>query len=98
MDAYGEKAPRTFRSIIAPLLIPKVCSLTGLDRTQWKTLSDATLILAIEKKLRPTKSSSFAAELKRIYFETAQQNAARRNGTAESLSERFGLFTEKYLA
>ena len=61
MDAYGEEAPRTFRSIIGPLLIPKVCNDCGLKRSAWKTLSDATIILAIERKLRPTKSSSFAA-------------------------------------
>jgi hypothetical protein len=98
MDAYGEEAPRTFRSIIGPLLIPKVCNDCGLKRSNWKTLSDATIILAIEKKLRPTKSSSFAADLKRIYFETAKQSAASRNGAAEPLGERFALFTEKYLA
>ena len=98
MDAYGEEAPRTFRSIIGPLLIPKVCNDCGLKRSNWKTLSDATIILAIERKLRPTKSSSFAADLKKIYFETAKQSAASRNGAAEPLGERFALFTEKYLA
>jgi hypothetical protein len=98
MDAYGEEAPRTFRSIIGPLLIPKVCNDCGLKRSSWKTLSDATIILAIERKLRPTKSSSFAADLKKIYFETAKQSAANRNGTAEPLGERFALFTERYLA
>ena len=98
MDAYGEEAPRTFRSIIGPLLIPKVCNDCGLSRSNWKTLSDATIILAIEKKLRPTKSSSFAADLKKIYFETVKQSAASRNGAAEPLGERFALFTEKYLA
>ena len=98
MDAYGETAPRTFRSIIGPLLIPKVCNDCGLNRSKWKTLSDATIILAIEKKLRPTKSSSFAADLKKIYFETAKDSAAARNGMPEPLGERFALFTEKYLA
>ena len=98
MDAYGGTAPRTFRSIIGPLLIPKVCNDCGLDRSMWKTLSDATIILAIEKKLRPTKSSSFAADLKKIYFETAKDSAAARNGVPEPLGERFALFTEKYLA
>jgi hypothetical protein len=98
MDAHGETAPRTFRSIIGPLLIPKVCNDCKLDRSTWKTLSDATIILAIEKKLRPTKSSSFAADLKKIYFETAKDSAAARNGTPEPLGERFALFTEKYLA
>jgi len=83
IDAYGEEAPRTFRSIIGPLLIPKVCNDCGLKRSNWKTLSDATIILAIERKLRPTKSSSFAADLKKIYFETAKQSAASRNGVAE---------------
>jgi hypothetical protein len=98
MDAHGDSAPRTFRSIIGPLLIPNVCNDCGLQRSNWKTLSDATIILAIEKKLRPTKSSSFAADLKKIYFETAKQSAASRNGTSEPLGERFALFTEKYLA
>jgi hypothetical protein len=98
MDAYGDTAPRTFRSIIGPMLIPKVCNDCGLDRSMWKTLSDATIILAIEKKLRPTKSSSFAADLKKIYFETATDSAAVRNGVPEPLGERFALFTEKYLA
>ena len=98
MDAHGDSAPRTFRSIIGPLLIPKVCNDCGLQRSNWKTLSDATIILAIEKKLRPTKSSSFAADLKKIYFETAKQSAASRSGAPEPLGERFALFTEKYLA
>jgi len=42
--------------------------------------------------------TSTSADLKKIYFETAKQSAASRNGAAEPLEERFALFTEKYLA
>jgi hypothetical protein len=62
----GVHAARTFKPVIHAKLVPALCSFCGLKRLKWKTYEDATVILAIEKTLRPSKSTDFALELKQI--------------------------------
>jgi hypothetical protein len=64
----GMHAARTFKSIIHANLIPALCWSCGLKRSKWREYEDATVILKIEKALRPSKSTDFALELKQIHI------------------------------
>jgi hypothetical protein len=85
----GRYSDRTFKSIIDAKLIPTVCSSCGFARSKWSNVSDARLILRIERVLRPSKSTDFAMELKEIRLE--------RYGS-EPLQTSYVTFAEKFLA
>ena len=84
----GRFSDRTFRSIIDAKLVPTVCASCGFFRSRWATLSDARLILKIERVLRPSKSTDFAMELKEIRIESF---------TNEPLQASYITFAEKFL-
>jgi hypothetical protein len=77
----GVHAARTFKSIIHAKLIPALCGFCGLKRLLWKTYEDATVILAIEKALRPSKSTDFALELKQIQIPEDKESSLMQNYT-----------------
>jgi hypothetical protein len=77
----GVHAARTFKSIIHAKLIPALCGFCGLKRLLWKTYEDATVILAIEKALRPSKSTDFALELKQIQIADDKECSLMQNYT-----------------
>ncbi len=77
----GVHAARTFKSIIHAKLIPALCGFCGLKRLKWKTYEDATVILAIEKALRPSKSTDFALELKQIQIADDKECSLMQNYT-----------------
>ena len=77
----GVHAARTFKSIIHAKLIPALCGFCGLKRLKWKTYEDATVILAIEKALRPSKSTDFALELKQIQIADEKECSLMQNYT-----------------
>jgi len=77
----GVHAARTFKSIIHAKLIPALCGFCGLKRLLWKSYEDATVILAIEKALRPSKSTDFALELKQIQIPEDKESSLMQNYT-----------------
>jgi hypothetical protein len=85
----GRYSERTFKSIIDAKLIPTVCSSCGFQRSKWASVSDARLILRIERVLRPSKSTDFAMELKEIRLEHFGN---------EPLQSSYITFAEKFLA
>jgi hypothetical protein len=78
----GVHAARTFKSVIHARLVPALCGFCGLQRLQWKDYEDATVILAIEKALRPSKSTDFALELKQIKIADDKELSLMQNYTA----------------
>ena len=84
----GRYSERTFKSIIHANLVPAVCAACGFDRARWNSLSDEKLILALEKVLRPSRSTDFAVELRELKL--------LRNGD-EDLLACYEVFAEKFL-
>jgi hypothetical protein len=78
----GVHAARTFKSVIHARLVPALCGFCGLRRRLWKEYEDATVILAIEKALRPSKSTDFALELKQIKIADDKELSLMQNYTA----------------
>jgi len=78
----GVHAARTFKSVIHARLVPALCGFCGLKRGLWKEYEDATVILAIEKALRPSKSTDFALELKQIKIADDKELSLMQNYTA----------------
>jgi len=78
----GVHAARTFKSIIHARLVPALCGFCGLKRLLWKEYEDSTVILAIEKALRPSKSTDFALELKQIRIADDRELSLMQNYTA----------------
>jgi hypothetical protein len=78
----GVHAARTFKSVIHARLVPAICGFCGLSRLKWKDYEDATVILAIEKALRPSKSTDFALELKQIHIADDKELSLMQNYTA----------------
>ena len=78
----GMHAARTFKSVIHARLVPAVCAFCGLQRLKWKDYEDAAVILAIEKTLRPSKSTDFALELKQIKIADDKELSLMQNYTA----------------
>ena len=77
----GMHAARTFKSVIHAKLVPAVCGFCGLQRLKWRDYEDATVILAIEKTLRPSKSTDFALELKQIKIADDKEFSLMQNYT-----------------
>jgi hypothetical protein len=75
-------AARTFKSVIHARLVPALCGFCGLKRSLWKEYEDATVILAIEKALRPSKSTGFALELKQLKIADDKELSSMQNYTA----------------
>ena len=78
----GVHAARTFKSVIHARLVPALCGFCGLRRRLWKDYEDATVILAIEKALRPSKSTDFALELKQLHIADDKEQSLMQNYTA----------------
>jgi hypothetical protein len=78
----GVHAARTFKSVVHARLVPALCGFCGLRRGLWKEYEDATVILAIEKALRPSKSTDFALELKQIKIADDKELSLMQNYTA----------------
>jgi hypothetical protein len=89
MLAEGQHAPKEFKSLIAPELIPVICAETGLKASDWPFLSDSSVIAKIDKALRPTRSTDFALQLQQIKL---------AQGKPGTLLARYRLFMEKFLA
>ena len=80
----GVHAARTFKSVIHARLVPALCGFCGLKRQLWKDYEDSTVILAIEKTLRPSRSTDFALELKQIKIADDKELSLMQNYTAFS--------------
>jgi hypothetical protein len=89
MLAEGQHAPKEFKSLIAPELIPVICAETGLKASDWPFLRDSLVIAKIDKALRPTRSTDFALQLQQITL---------TNGKPGTLLQRYKQFAEKFLA
>jgi hypothetical protein len=89
MLAEGQHAPKEFKSLIAPELIPVICAETGLKASDWPFLQDSLVIAKIDKALRPTRSTDFALQLQQITLS---------NGKPGTLLQRYRQFAERFLA
>jgi hypothetical protein len=85
----GRYSERTFKSTIHANLVPVVCASCGFSRSKWSLISDSKLILAIERVLRPSRSTDFAMELKTL--------KVVREGD-EVLQASYCTFAERFLA
>jgi hypothetical protein len=84
----GRYSERTFKSVIHANLVPTVCAACGFDRAKWDRLSDSKLILALEKVLRPSRSTDFAVELRELRI---------MKNSDEPLLARYEAFAERFL-
>ena len=84
----GRYSDRTFKSVIDSKLVPAVCSSCGFRRSSWADLPDHRLILRLERVLRPSRSTDFAMELKKIQLEQYGD---------EPLQASYSTFAEKFL-
>jgi hypothetical protein len=89
MAHRGQFSQRTFKSVIHANLVPVVCASCGFSRSKWALVSDARLILRIERVLRPSRSTDFAMELKGLKI--------TRDGD-EALQASYSAFAEKFLS
>jgi hypothetical protein len=89
MLAEGQHAPKEFKSLIAPELIPVICAETGLRASDWPFLQDSLVIAKIDKALRPTRSTDFALQLQQITLS---------NGKPGTLLQRYRQFAERFLS
>ena len=89
MLAEGQHAPKEFKSLISPELIPVICAETGLRASDWPFLSDGLVTAKIDKALRPTRSTDFALQLQQITL---------AQGKPGTLLARYRIFMEKFLA
>jgi hypothetical protein len=89
MLAEGQHAPKEFKSLISPELIPVICAETGLRASDWPFLSDSLVTTKIDKALRPTRSTDFALQLQQITL---------AQGKPGTLLARYRVFVEKFLA
>jgi hypothetical protein len=86
----GLHAPKTFKSMIDPELVPLICAECNLEEGDWEMLDDVTLLSAIEDRLKPHDAMDFTVQLRQIRFE-----ADDSKGT---LTQRYRLFAEPFLA
>jgi hypothetical protein len=86
----GMHAPKTFKSMIDPDLIPLICAECDLQEEKWEVLDDITLLSAIEDRLKPHDAMDFTVQLKRITFEKDESKG--------SLTQRYRMFAEPFLA
>ncbi len=86
----GLHAPKSFKSMIDPDLVPGVCAECNLEEGDWEMLDDVALLSAIEERLKPHDAMDFTVQLKQITFD-----ADEAKGT---LTQRYRLFAEPFLA
>jgi hypothetical protein len=84
----GRYSERTFKSVIDSKLVPAVCASCGFRRSGWADLPDHRLILRLERVLRPSRSTDFAMELKKLQLEQWGD---------EPLQTSYSTFAEKFL-
>jgi hypothetical protein len=84
----GRYSDRTFKSVIDSKLVPAVCASCGFRRSSWADLPDQRLILRLERVLRPSRSTDFAMELKKVQLERYAD---------EPLQTSYSTFAEKFL-
>ena len=89
MLAEGQHAPKEFKSLIAPELIPVICAETGLRASDWPFLPDSSVLQKIDKALRPSRSTDFALQLQQITLSI---------GKPGTLLPRYRQFAERFLA
>jgi hypothetical protein len=85
----GLHAPKSFKSMIDPELVPLICAECNLEESDWEVLDDVALLSAIEERLRPHDSMDFTVQLRQIKF-----NGDEDAGT---LTQRYRLFAELFL-
>jgi hypothetical protein len=86
----GLHAPKTFKSMIDPDLIPLICAECDLEEGDWEMLDDVTLLSAIEDKLRPHDAMDFTVQLRQLTFDNDESKG--------TLTQRYRLFAEAFLA
>ena len=89
MAAEGTYAPRSFKSMISPTMIPTICAETGIHTKDWEHVSDVTLLEKIEECLAPRNATDFIVRLRGIKMEM--------DPTIGTLSQRYRLFAEQFL-
>ena len=89
MAAEGLYAPRTFKSLISPQLIPLICAETNIPHTDWEHISDRVLIERIESRLRPKNSADVITKLRELKIS--------KDTSKGTLSQRYRVYAEAFL-
>jgi hypothetical protein len=89
MAADGQYAPRTFKSLISPQLVPTICAETETSMAEWESISDRVLLERIEARLKPKSTTDVINRLREL---TISKDASK--GT---LSQRYRQFAEAFL-
>jgi hypothetical protein len=64
----GLHAPKSFKSMIDPELVPLICAQCNLEESDWEVLDDVALLTAIEERPKPHDSVDFTVQLRQIKF------------------------------
>ena len=62
----GSHVYRSFKSLIHPTMIPIICADTAIKRTEWETITDASLLTILEERLRPKHSTEYLVKLRTL--------------------------------
>jgi hypothetical protein len=89
MAAEGQYAPRTFKSLISPQLVPTICAETEISLQDWEDISDRILLEKIETRLKPKSTTDVINRLRELTIS--------KDGTKGTLSQRYRQFAETFL-
>jgi hypothetical protein len=89
MAAEGQYAPRTFKSLISPQLVPTICAETEISMQEWEDISDRILLEKIETRLKPKSTTDVINRLRELTIS--------KDGTKGTLSQRYRQFAETFL-
>lgn len=89
MAAEGQYAPRTFKSLISPQLVPTICAETEIPMGEWEHVSDRILLEKIEARLKPKSTTDVINRLRELTIS--------KDGSKGTLSQRYRQFAETFL-
>ena len=87
--AEGIHAPRTFKSLISPQLVPAICAETEIPLSDWEHLSDRVLLERIEDRLKPKNSTDVINRLRELKIS--------RDTSKGTLSQRYRVYAETFM-
>ena len=89
MAAEGQYAPRTFKSLISPQLVPTICAEIELPMSDWEQIGDRFLLERIEARLKPKNTTDVINRLRELTIS--------RDTSKGTLSQRYRQFAETFL-
>ena len=89
MMAEGIHAPRTFKSLISPQLVPAICAETEIPLGDWEHLSDRVLLERIEDRLKPKNATDVINRLRELKIS--------KDTSKGTLSQRYRVYAETFM-